>query len=215
MEWLPENVSRRDFGGTSVYVAGPGKEFLTSWLNGESRVLADFGVWTGRNLPPLIELAGVRGLVHGYDHPNARPAIEQARALHPQVEFHEGELTDLPFWDQVFSGGLCWRVLHNLKERGQLERALRELHRVLKPEAPFLVAVRSFDYHQMPRPILLRTQNPAGVERFDLCFSELTCCTVFAQAGFKVHHLELVTEEGCSDGMPYPNVYWACHLVRQ
>lgn len=213
MEWTPENVARRDFGVTSRYVAGSGRDFLAAHLNGEPRVLVDFGTWTGRNLPPLLALAGAGGTVIGYDHPNAAPAVATARQTHPTVTFCEGTLTELPFADGEITGALCWRVLHNLKEPHALGRALAEFRRVLRQGAPFLVSVRATG-EEHPEPAFVRSHNPTGVVRWDLCFSELACEVVFVRAGFELVHEELVTEVGCSDGEPYANTYRTLHLLR-
>lgn len=56
-----------------------------------------------------------------------------------RVEFHQGELADLGF---ATSGSidlvLC---VHRLDEVDDLPRVLRQVHRVLRPEAPFVVSL--------------------------------------------------------------------------
>lgn len=213
MEWTKENVARKDFGGTASYVAGRGKEFLARHLNGGERRLADFGVFYGRNLPPLCELA-TGGTVFGVDTEEAAPAVARARASFPTVQFRQSALADkIPFEDGELNGGLCWRVLHNLHRPGELTAALGELHRVLSPGAPLLVSVRAIEgLSDAPKP--LEASDGAGGTRIDLYFTEIACRRIFGDAGFTVLHVEKVVEIGTSDGNPYSNDYWALHLIR-
>lgn len=213
MEWTKQNVRRRNFGGTSEYVAGPGLAFLKNHY--QVGAVADIGVWDGRNLPLLVKLVEERGVVYGYDHPEAEPAVLEASIRFPGVSFKMGEIIALPFNNGELSAVLCWRVLHNLTAPGQLDVALRELYRVLKIDAPLLIAVRAFNQERpWSRPMLLETKNPLGVCRTDLCFTGSACEVVLSNAGFKVKNIQLLCEEGTSDGLPYENKYWAINCVR-
>src|SRR5262249_10445904 len=60
----------------------------------------------------------------------ARHTIETARIGH-QVELKQADLTSLPFADNSFDFVISWGVLMHIPE---LESALTELARVLKPE---------------------------------------------------------------------------------
>jgi SAM-dependent methyltransferase len=48
-----------------------------------------------------------------------------------------GDAATLPFADQSFSSAVAILVLHHLKSREQQDRALSEVHRVLRPGASF------------------------------------------------------------------------------
>jgi len=48
-----------------------------------------------------------------------------------------GDVASLPFADQSFSSAVAILVLHHLKTRDQQDRALREVHRVLRPGGSF------------------------------------------------------------------------------
>lgn len=217
MEWTPENVARKNFGGASVYVAGPGKQFLLDNQNGFQRRLGDFGVFYGRNLPSLIEVAN-GGQVIGVDHPNARSAVKRAALDFPAVTFVEAAMAiRIPLADNIFTGGLCWRVLHNLGKPGELQQALGELRRVLALGAPLLVSVRGKEerIRCCTEPVLLEQTDGAGGTRHDLYFSQLACRLMFTRAGFEVEGaVRLITESGTSDGNPYSNDYCVIHLVR-
>lgn len=71
--------------------------------------------------------------------------IAQAREVLGQdaerVAFHQGYIDDAP--DGPFDGATCLLTLHFLPRKERL-RTLRELHRRLRPGAPFIVAHHSF-----------------------------------------------------------------------
>lgn len=74
--------------------------------------------------------------------------IEQAKTvLGPQISrigFHQGYIDDAP--DDPFDGAACLLTLHFL-HRDERLRTVREVHRRLKPGAPFVVAHHSFPNH--------------------------------------------------------------------
>jgi len=69
-------------------------------------------------------------------------ALENARieGVADRVEVLDGDVRDLPFEDREFDVVLSNLVLHNIHDREERERALRELARVLKPGGRLIVA---------------------------------------------------------------------------
>ena len=61
------------------------------------------------------------------------------RREYPAVEFREGDLLELPAADGEFAAAVAFYSIIHL-EPGELSRAFDEIHRVLRPRAPFLVA---------------------------------------------------------------------------
>jgi demethylmenaquinone methyltransferase/2-methoxy-6-polyprenyl-1,4-benzoquinol methylase len=56
--------------------------------------------------------------------------LERARRKAPQIEWIEGDLLELPFPDQTFDAATVGFGVRNVAD---LERALAQLHRVLRP----------------------------------------------------------------------------------
>lgn len=61
--------------------------------------------------------------------------IKLARKKHPEIEFIEGDCTDLPFEDNSFDGITISFGLRNIEN---YDKALDEIYRVLKPNGIFL-----------------------------------------------------------------------------
>lgn len=93
----------------------------------QAKVL-DAGCGTGRDAQ-FLHQSGF-GVV-GVDF--APGMIELASSRYPDIQFVEADIRDLPFEDQVFDGIWCHAVLINMETSVDVEKALREFHRVLKP----------------------------------------------------------------------------------
>ncbi|HEX8393402.1 MAG TPA: class I SAM-dependent methyltransferase, partial [Longimicrobium sp.] len=65
--------------------------------------------------------------------------VEQARALHPGVSFRVGDVTALDAADGAWAGAVAYYSLIHLP-RSTVVHALRELARVLRPDAPLFLA---------------------------------------------------------------------------
>ncbi|GAA2677380.1 MULTISPECIES: class I SAM-dependent methyltransferase [Actinosynnema] len=107
------------------------------------RVL-DAGCGTGRFLPHLAELVGVRGSLAAVDltPENAGLAAAVAADLPLPVEVRQGDLLDLPHPDDSFDAAWCANTAQYLDDAA-LTGALAELRRVVRPGG--LVAVKELD----------------------------------------------------------------------
>ncbi len=95
-----------------------------------ARVL-DVGVGPGLLLSDLARIVGEDGRAAGVDRAPAMVAMARARLEGlPQVELHAAEATALPFEDGSFDAATSTQVLEYVPE---VDRALGELHRVLRP----------------------------------------------------------------------------------
>ena len=65
--------------------------------------------------------------------------LEQARRLHPGLEFRQGNLFALDVKDGTFAGLVAFYSIVHIPP-AELPRALRELRRVLRPNGPLLLA---------------------------------------------------------------------------
>src|SRR5258705_720747 len=74
--------------------------------------------------------------VLGIDFSNSM--IEQARSLHPEIDFREGDAEQLPLGNGLFdAAAMNFGILH----LGHPEKALVEAHRVLRPGGRFAFSV--------------------------------------------------------------------------
>jgi SAM-dependent methyltransferase len=105
--------------------------------------------------------------------------ITQARRLNPGIEFQQGDMFALDLPNETFAGMTAFYALVNIP-REKLIRALRELHRVLKPDGLLLLALHlgdddlhrkemwginvSLDFYFFPRDEMIDWLRAAGFE---------------------------------------------------
>ncbi|MCA9700584.1 MAG: class I SAM-dependent methyltransferase [Myxococcales bacterium] len=189
--------------------------------------LADFGCWGGRHLEGLREIAGPDGKILAID---GGWAFERLATLYAKplvsaddsiVEVRIMGVSDLDeFDDGTIDGAICWRVLHNLTEPGELERTLRGFNRVMVRGAPLLVATRAADGelhdNDLSVPQYCRSRPiEGGPERGDLYFTEAAVRTVFSAAGFRVEGVDACEGHETVRGQRLSNRYWAARLRRR
>ena len=208
----------------SEFIETEGFEFFSESSDVERRAI-DIGVWSGRHIPFLHRIVREQGQIFGIDldHPITRlrllEAEAKARLQGISAVFRPMELTSLLFHSDFFDFALCWRVLHNIIS-GELTVILQELHRVLKPNARLLIAVRATKEWMPTHPIpqLFTTYLHSG-ERQDLYFSQESLDTVFSRF-FQIESTTLIEEDETifdSDGKgcEYTNTYWALKLINR
>lgn len=106
-----------------------------------------------------LELRALADAQRGWRFVGVDPAAamldEARRVLGPdeaRVDFCEGYIDDAP--DGPFDAATCFLTLHFLKTE-ERTRTVRELHRRLKPGAPFVAAHSSFPQDKGARPLWL------------------------------------------------------------
>lgn len=201
----------------SAYVMKTGIDFISQYLNGDNP-LVDFGVWSGRNLEPLLSL---KKNVIATDITSARPAVAKAKERFPQVQFVESPLNALPFDCNTIGGGVCWRVLHNLIGTAEIINSLKEINRVLMPNAPLLVAVRTEEevnetgFWQKLSSYIKQKPNGAGGSRRDIYFTEKSLNLLATLMGFEVIYMTKIWEKESINGQELSNQYLVAHLLKK
>jgi len=111
---------------------------------------------TGRLAPVLTG----HGTLVGLDA--NRPMLERAAGAGSAGGWVQGSALALPFADRSFDAVVCCRLLHHLRDRGELERGVRELVRVSRR----LVVASFWDAASWPalrvRLGLKRDEGPEG-----------------------------------------------------
>jgi ubiquinone/menaquinone biosynthesis C-methylase UbiE len=103
---------------------------------GERRPVWDVGCGPGYTTEYLKDL-GVE--ISGLDL--SAKMIQQARTIHPGINFTKGNVLELEFDDDSIAGIIAFYAIVHFTE-GQVEKAFREVFRVLQPGGLFL-----FTYH--------------------------------------------------------------------
>jgi ubiquinone/menaquinone biosynthesis C-methylase UbiE len=103
---------------------------------GDKKPVWDFGCGPGQTTRYLRDIGiGVSGL------DLSEKIIEQARIIHPDLNFIKGNILELEFDDDTIGGVVAFYAIVHFTE-GQVERAFREIFRVLQSGGLFL-----FTYH--------------------------------------------------------------------
>ena len=104
---------------------------------GEGARILDVGCGPGFYVAELLERVGPEGFVIGVDRSADMLALARQRAHgHANVDFREGEATALPVDDGAFDAVLAVQVLEYVAD---VDRALAELHRTLRPAGRVVV----------------------------------------------------------------------------
>ena len=95
--------------------------------------VVDLGCGPGMLAEAMLMQVGAAGAVDAIDVSDSMLAIAQRRcAAHANASFQIGDVTQLPYDDGRFDVGVCTQVYEYVAD---VDLALRELHRVLKPGA--------------------------------------------------------------------------------
>ena len=136
------------------------------------RIILDLGCGTGRD---SLHLAKSGSHVIGLDAARSGLLLAQKRTANSgfRNSWVESDSRLLPFSDAVFDGIYCFGLLHEFvgeAARDDVNRTLKEVHRVLKPSRTAVIAVSSGD----PQKGLPHVQNFSEA-MFDAATSELRC----------------------------------------
>lgn len=154
---------------------------------GDRRPVWDFGCGPGNTAKYLSNL-GVE--ISGLDL--SEKILEQARAVHPEINFRKGNILDLEFENDSIAGvAAFYAIVHFTKE--QAGTAFREVFRVLQPGGIFL-----FTYHIGEETLHIDEFFGKNV---DIDFMFFTADFIFSclkDSGFE--RIEIIERE------PYPGV---------
>jgi len=119
-------------------------------------------------------------------------ALEQARIIHPGIHFQSGNMLELEFTDNSIAAVVSfYAIVHFTKD--QVEKAFREVFRVLQPAGIFL-----FTYHIGEDTIRLKEYLGKDVDIDFTLFTTDFISSSLKNCGFK--EIDIIERE------PYPEV---------
>jgi SAM-dependent methyltransferase len=131
----------------------------------------DVACGTGIVARTAIERVGAAGRVVGVDLNSAMLTV--AERVCPGVEFHQADVTALPFDTGTFDTALCQMALMFFPER---VAALAEMGRVVKPNGTVVIMVpSSLDAQPAYRPLVALAAHHAGPEAVAILSSYWAC----------------------------------------
>jgi ubiquinone/menaquinone biosynthesis C-methylase UbiE len=187
-------------------------------------IVVDCGCGNGRHLFPA---AAHCSRAFGVDVSNKLLAIVQRRIAERNIRnitLVHGDLTHLPFKENSVDAVLCIASLHNIRGRESRHTAVREMHRILKPQGTALVSVwsRWQDRYRsyFTKQLFVRSselgdidipwrQHHLNIPRFYHLYSRNEFVRELCDEGFAVEHVE----EARLRSRRFPDNYFA--LVRK
>lgn len=163
------------------------------FLQKQSGKILDFGSGSGRHLQKIK-----KGKMYLLDF--SKEMIELAKQKSKQqkipAEFFTENMTKLPFEKNFFDSAICISSLHCLKPTDQ-KKAIKELHRILKPNAQALIGVwnknsKRFKKYKNKEKYIGWTDKG---KRYYYLFDENEIHNIFKKNNFKIlstHNSELM-----------------------
>jgi SAM-dependent methyltransferase len=192
MRLITQWVARRYGGMPSLYerftapLEAAGLSQIRARLAGDltGRVL-EVGCGTGLNFAYYPAAADVTA-IEPFEEYRAF-AAERAKAASARITVQEGDAQTLPFSDASFDAALATLVFCSVPDE---HRGLRELHRVLRPDAP----VHLFEHVRSPHVLGATVQdifNPLWRWLVDGCNINRDTVAMVAAAGFHIEEVRM------------------------
>jgi ubiquinone/menaquinone biosynthesis C-methylase UbiE len=144
-------------------------------LSQEDAVL-DAGCGTGRLVPYLLEKIGPRGLLVEADFSEEMLRIAKSKGRQKRLFFVLADAEKIPFREKIFDAVICFALLPHLPDK---KAALKEFHRILKPEKFLFIA------HTMSREKLNQLHSRIkGPVKMDFLPDEKEMKPMLLSAGF-------------------------------
>lgn len=155
-------------------------------LDKSTRVL-DVGCAAGRD-SAYLHNAGMK--VVGLDYSSS--LINIARRKHPEIEFVQGDFTELKFENDSFDGIWCYAALVHLPSQVMVKKALSGFHRVLKTGGYILIQTKA---GPGDAETALKIDKLSNQKRFFRYQQKDEFARLCEQAGFEVIKSEVFNEQ--------------------
>ena len=154
------------------------------FLKKQRENILDFGSGSGRH---LIKIKKGKMYLLDFSKEMIELAKQKAKEENIDAEFVVSSMTKVPYENNFFDSAICISALHCLTKSEQ-EKAVKELHRILKPKAQVFIGVWNKDSKRLKRhkgkETLIKWRNKG--ERYYYLFDEKEVHDLFEKYGFKI-----------------------------
>ncbi|MBU0707409.1 methyltransferase domain-containing protein [Patescibacteria group bacterium] len=138
--------------------------------------------------------------------------VEQANKLSPEYDFQVGDILSLPFTNQEFDIVFSILMLHQIPTNELREKAVGQIHRVLKPGGRLILTVwnlwrqkyraklrmtnlkKFFGLTKLDKNDILIPWRDSGVEQYYHAFTQEELRDLLANTGFQIENIFLGKE---------------------
>jgi ubiquinone/menaquinone biosynthesis C-methylase UbiE len=155
---------------------------IIEFLKKQKGNVLDFGSGSGRHLTKIKS-----GKMYLLDFSKKMIELAKAKDKNIDAEFAISSMTKTPYENDFFDSAICISAFHCLTKPEQ-KKAVRELHRILKPKAQILVGVWNKDSKRLKKhkgKETLIKWNDKG-KRYYYLFNEAEIHELFKKQGFKI-----------------------------
>jgi ubiquinone/menaquinone biosynthesis C-methylase UbiE len=159
-------------------------ESTIEFLKKQKRKVLDFGSGSGRN---LMKIKSGKMYLLDFSEKMIELAKKKAKEQKIEAEFTVSSMTKTPFENNFFDSAICISALHCLNKSEQ-KKAVKELHRILKPKAQVFIGVWNKNSKRLKRhkgKEALIKWNDKG-ERYYYLFDEKEIHDLFKKEKFKI-----------------------------
>lgn len=180
-------------------------EDFIALLQKEARVL-DVGCGSGRDTA-IIRGKGFSAI--GLDL--SAKLLEIAKTNHPEIEFVQGSMTDLPFTDGSFGGLWVHASLLHLETDAQIHDALSQFRRVLRNDGILHITLKARETDDASVRI---TDGDSGIARLFRFFTSQEIRELLEKEGFSIEKFERYAEADKHEG-GRPGLRWIHTLAKK
>lgn len=161
----------------------PIKEVM-KFLSKQQGKILDLGSGAGRH---LIKIKNSKMYLIDFSEKMIKFAKLKSRKENIPAEFRVSEMHSIPYKDNFFDAGICTSSLHCIPDKKQREQTIKELYRVLKPNAQVYITLYNKDSKQFKnseKEKLIRWKNKEI--RYYYIYDEKEAHELFKKNRFKI-----------------------------
>ncbi len=159
----------------------------TEFLDKSKGKILDFGSGSGRNLLGLKKLKNKELYLVDFSKKMLRNAKERAKKIGIKMYTKVSELEKTDFPNNFFDAAICVAALHCIETKEKREDAIKELFRILKPNAKLEIEVwdkNSKRYKKAPKEKFIAWKDKG--KRYYYFYEERELQEILEKVGFKI-----------------------------
>lgn len=159
----------------------------TEFLKKTKGKILDLGSGSGRNLLKLKPSKKRELYLLDFSKEMLKKAEQRAKKLNIEIKTFHSDLEKTPFKENFFNAAICTAALHCIPTKTKRKKALKELHRILKPKAKLEIEVwnkNSKRFQKSPKEKFISWRDKG--KRYYYLYEEKELKNLLEEIGFKI-----------------------------